>query len=278
MDRNRADFLACMCVCACLAIWMHSAFTSKHIIWTLSDTTENYIKNWIWNGTVWILPYRTTYSPNNLSLFELTWASCWAAASRHQPVSVSAADVSSVWGDNKKRWLWVSTHTPRPRHAVTCVSTEDFHCKAQASQTREQAIRVCPCESPLTTNASGEIFTGIRQAPDRKNESMLCSTSSIAWKFGSYGIVITQNYIAEVWNKAYSEDCAQDEGWEPAVQANWTGSICCAGFAAELQSAPVGCRTAIGRSHMGSSTPLPSRISAHSVWWHWKSRHCIYKW
>lgn len=136
--------------------------------------------------------------------------------------------------------------------------------------------RVCPCESPLTANASGEIFTGIRQAPDRKNESMLCSTSSIAWKSGSYSIAITQNYIA-VWNKAYSEGCALDEGWVPAVQANWTGSICCAGSAAELQSAPVGCRTATGRSHMGSSTPLPSHISAHSVWCHWKRGHCIYK-
>lgn len=84
---------------------------------------------------------------------------------------------------------------------------------------REQAIRVCPCESPLTANASGEIFTGIRQAPDHKNESMLCSTSSTALKSGSNSIAKTPNYIA-VWNKAYSEGCAQDEGWEPAVQAN----------------------------------------------------------
>lgn len=140
---------------------------------------------------------------------------------------------------------------------------------------RERAIRVCPCESPLTANASGEIFTGMRQAPDHKNESMLCSTSLIAWKSASYNIKITLNYIAEIWNKAYSEDCAQDAGWVPVVRANWTENIYCAGFASKLQNAPAGCHTTTGRSHMGSSTPLPSRISTHSVWWHWQGHSIL---
>lgn len=87
--------------------------------------------------TIRILLYSSTHRSSSLSLFVLTWAFCWAAASWHQPVSVSAADVRSVWRNNKKRWLWVSTHTPLPRHAVTCVSTEDLHCKTQASQKRE---------------------------------------------------------------------------------------------------------------------------------------------
>ncbi len=80
---------------------------SLDIIETLKHTTEHSREKLDLEAAVWILPYSSTYSPNNLSLFELTWASCWAAASRHQPVSVSAADVSSVWGDNKKD-DWVS--------------------------------------------------------------------------------------------------------------------------------------------------------------------------
>lgn len=236
-------------------------------------TTENYRKNGI--TTIQILPYSSTYSSSNLSLFVLTWASCWAAASRCQPVSVSAAVAKSAWRDNKKKMTWVCTHTPLPRHAVTCVSTEDLHCKTQASQTRERAIRVCPCESPLTANASGEIFTGMRQAPDHKNESMLYSASSIAWKTASYSIKITWNYIAEIWNNTYSKDCAQDASWVPVVRANWTENIYCAGFASKLQSAPEVCHTATGHSHMGSSTPLPSRISAHSAWWHWQGHSIL---
>jgi len=46
------------------------------------------------------------------------------------------------------------------------------------------------------------------------------STSLIAWKSASYSIKITRNYIAEILNKTYSEDCAQDAGWVPVVRAN----------------------------------------------------------
>ncbi len=205
---------------------------SLDIIETLKHTTEHSREKLDLEAAVWILPYSSTYSPNNLFT---VWTHLSLLLGGCEPTSAcfcfSCRRKLCVRRQQKDDW--VSHIHFCPDMLLHGYPLRTFTARLKHHK-REQAIKsVSVWEPTHRQRLRWDLHRNTPSTWQQKWEHVVFYLFN-SWKSCSYSIAVTQNYFA-VWNKAYSEGCAQDEGWVPALQANWTGNICCAESAADLQ-------------------------------------------